>query len=281
MSRKITVSTVSIALDMNQTAENPCTVKGNLKRAAELIRVAASRKSDVVCLPECFGTAHTFKPIPEQAEPVPQGEIAHFAAAMARRRRMHVVAPLLEKRGKRVYNSTYIFDRKGAVLGRYDKTHLPIGEREYAVPGNRFPVIRTEFGKVGILTCYDLNFPEAARILKVKGAEIIFWPTMWSGPSEYFCEATLRVRAMENQICFVSANYVYGERRSPARNSYIVNWDGAVLASTGPFEGVATAEIDLDAEKFMQATEAHLMRAHRRPEIYGEITRTWRRPRPY
>ena len=279
MARPITVSTISMALDPNRTAENPCTVKQNLTQAAKLIRVAASRKSDVICLPECFGTMHMFIGVAEQAQPVPKGEIARFAASMAKRYRVHLVVPLLEKRGRKVLNSTYVFDRKGAILGRYDKTHLPIGEREDAVPGNTFPIIRTEFGKVGILTCYDLNFPEAARILKIKGAEIIFWPTMWSGPSEYFCEATLRVRAMENLVYFASANYVRADRGSPARNSYIVNWDGAILASTGPFEGVATAQIDLDARKVMQATEANMMRGHRRPEIYGEITRQWRKPR--
>jgi len=278
MARMVKVSTISFGLDPGRSAENALTVEDNLERASKWLGVAASRQSDVACLPECFGTIHTFQSIPEQAQPA-DGQITRLARARARQYRMNVIAPILERRGRKIYNTTYVFDRRGRVAGRYDKTHLPTGEREHATPGRTFPVIKTDFGRIGILTCYDLNFPEAARILKIKGAEIIFWPTMWSGPSDYFCEATLRVRAMENLVYFVSANYVRTDQRSPYRNSCIISWDGTILASTGPYEGAATAEIDLAAGKRMQASEAEMLGTHRRPEIYAGIMSKWRKRR--
>jgi len=276
MARRVTVSTTCFALDVVRTRENALTKRQNLKRAEKLLRLAAKRKSDIVCLPECFAMMQTFKPFAEQAERVPEGETSTFISRIAKEARMYIIAPIYELRRGKVYNSALLFDRRGKVVGRYLKTHLPNGERGIAA-GDGFPVLKTDFGRIAMLTCYDLNYPEAARILRIKGAEIIFWPTMWSGPSEYFCEATLRVRAMENLVYFVSSNYCRSDRKTPYRNSYIINYDGTVLASTGPFEGVATAEIDLDAEKVMQASEEDLLKNHRRPEIYGEILRAWRK----
>jgi len=185
---------------------------------------------------------------------------------------MYVLGCLYEKEGERVYNSVAVFDRRGRHLGSYHKVHLPPGEEEVATPGDGFPVFETDFGRIGCLVCFDLHFPESARLLALEGADIIFWPTMYSEPRAHITDILMRARAIENQVFLVSSNYTQ-KGLDPAAvhigRSAVVDWDGTVLGDTGRRAGVATATINLDEPR--QIFGSPKLPDGRRVETYGRL----------
>ena len=158
---------------------------------------------------------------------------------------------LFEQQGDSMYNAVALFGRDGKHIGTYHKVHLPKEEEEVAVPGVSYRVFQTDFGKIGAMVCIDLHFPEAARCLALGGAEIIFWPTMYSEPREAITNVMLRTRAIENNLFMVSSNYSQKCRNSRGVHigfSAVIDPYGEILANTGRREGVATAVINLDEE---------------------------------
>jgi predicted amidohydrolase len=174
--------------------------------------------------------------------------------ALARKLGAYVVAGLYERAGKVVYNTAVLIDRRGQLVGAYRKTHLPREEWERGItPGDRYPVFETDFGKLGILICWDLQFPEAARALGLQGAEVICLP-IWGGS-----EVLARARTIENCLFLVSATY--------DMRSFIVDPAGRVLAEATAQQPVATAELHLDRPIYQ-------------PWLGDMKTRTWKERRP-
>ena len=158
---------------------------------------------------------------------------------------MYAVGCYYEQQGDDIYNAVALFGRRGEHIGTYHKVHLPIEEKEVAKPGGGYPVFQTDFGLVGAIVCLDIHFPEATRCLALDGAEIIFWPTMYSEPRESITNVLLRARAIENNLFMVASNYSQ-KRGIHIGFSAIVDTYGEILANTGRREGVATAVINLD-----------------------------------
>ena len=129
--------------------------------------------------------------------------------------------------------------------------------------------------KVGFQICFDLNFPEACRTLALKGAELIFWPTMWEIDLTRYSEHILKARAMENLVTIVASAYAdYSPGTPPAfdarrtvKESSIVEWSGFTLASTGVSPGIAYARVDLERMPFHQMNREYI-RKLRRPDVY-------------
>lgn len=239
-----------------------------------LVRKAGEEKCDFVCLPEIFsvhGISKSFAALAEDRN----GETLRFLRRIAKTYSLNVVTSVLLKKGRRVSNTAVFINRNGETVGEYDKVHPAIGEK--ILPGNTFPVFEIEGVRVAAQICFDLNFPEGARILALKGAELIFWPTMWDGPSEHFVEMIPRVRAMENLVGLVSSSYIhYGSGSWESRNSLgqsaIISWDGQILAQTGFRTGLAVAEMNFDEVRSLQAGQKALWKM-RRPECYGDLSR--------
>jgi len=271
--RHVTISTVCFELPDPDEEHPPITKAGNLEKARRMMAEAGRRHSDLVVFPEVFATKHTQLVGRAAAEPVPEGEICQVLAEGASEHRMYVAGCLYEVKADSVYNTVALFDREGRLVGTYHKAHLAPGEEEVALPGSDYPVWETDFGKVGAMVCYDLNFPEAARCLVLGGAEILLWPTMFSQPRAHYTDILMRARAIENQVYLVSANYAQ-KCLDPTGvhigRSAIVDWDGQVLADTGRREGVATATVDLDEPKVTYGTP-HGLLGDRRPETYRRI----------
>ena len=232
----------------------------NTKSAAEsveqfcrLVEDAAERKPDIVCLPEGITVVGTGLDYAAVSEPVPGPTTARLGQ-VARRLNTYVVAGLYERSGPIVYNTAVLVNRTGALAGAYRKTHLPREEWEKGItPGSSYPVFDTDFGKVGVMICWDLQFPEPARALAAQGAELILLP-IWGGS-----EVLARARAIENCVYLVSSSY--------DMKTFIVDPTGAVLAEAGKDQPVASAELHLD-RKFWQ------------PWLGDMKTRTWKERRP-
>ena len=146
--------------------------------------------------------------------------------------RMHVLGCIYERDGELLFNTAFLLDRDGELVGTYRKVHLYWPEeREGISPGDDFPVFQTDVGAIGVMTCYDSWFPETARILGLKGAEIILFPNAGYG------EEQVLARPGDNAVYLVIS-----AMNSP---SLIATPDSRVLAST-TVNGVVAATVDLN-----------------------------------
>jgi predicted amidohydrolase len=225
----------------------------SVEQFCKILEGAAAQKPDVICLPEGMTVVGTGKSYAEVAEAVP-GPTTKRLGEVARKLNSYLVAGLYERVGPVIYNTAVLIDRKGEVVGSYRKTHLPREEVEAGLtPGSEYPVFKTDFGTVGLMICWDLQFPEPSRALALKGAEVILLP-IWGGS-----DILARARAIENHVFLLTSSY--------DMKTFIVAPDGAVLAEATAAQPVAVAELKLD-EKIVQ------------PWLGDMKPRTWKERRP-
>jgi predicted amidohydrolase len=204
----------------------------NLTQFAKLVDEAARSKADIVCLPEGITLVGNGKTYVEVAEPIP-GPSTRFLGDAARKHRLYLVAGLYEREGTTVYNTSVLIGRDGAVVGKYRKVCLPREEIEGGItPGRDYPVFDTDFGRIGMMICWDLHFPEVARELAARGAEVILMP-IWGGN-----EILAQARAIENQIYLVASGYDF--------KTTIYDKTGQAVASTTADPAVIVSEVDLN-----------------------------------
>jgi predicted amidohydrolase len=234
----------------------PRSTKSAAESVAQFCRIvegAAPQKPDLVCLPEGITVVGTGKSYPEVAEPVP-GPTTRTLGALAARLRCYIVAGLYEGVGEVIYNTAVLIDRQGKVAGTYRKTHLPREEVEGGLtPGNSYPVFDTDFGRVGLMICWDVQFPEPARAMALQGAEVILLP-IWGGS-----DVLARARAIENHLFMVTSSY--------DMKTFIVDPAGTILAEADGDHPTALAELHLD-------------RPILQPWLGNMKPRTWKERRP-
>jgi predicted amidohydrolase len=205
---------------------------------APLIAEAAERQADLVCLPESLTYYASGRSLAEVAEPIP-GASSRYFADLARKHGLYIVAGLTERDGHVVYNTAVLLGPDGERVGKYRKVCLPREEIAAGVtPGSDYPVFETRFGKVGMMICWDVHFPEVARNLANHGAEVIALP-IWGGNP-----ALAAARAIENQVYVVSSTYT-----SPDRDwmrSAVWDHRGDRLVEGTEWGQVLVAEVDLE-----------------------------------
>jgi predicted amidohydrolase len=203
----------------------------NLDQFAALVKQAAAQHADFVCLPEAITLVGTKLDYIGASEPIP-GPSTAYLAKVAKENNVHLVAGLLEREGDVAYNTAVLIDRKGNLVGKYRKISLPREEIDGGLtPGNETPVFDTEFGKIGMMICWDVTFPETARALARNGAEIIFLPI--AGGHVKLAMA----RALENQVYLVSSTY--------DMISAVFDLEGNVIAEATAEQRVVVTEVDL------------------------------------
>ena len=175
----------------------------NFAHAEALLRRAAAEGADTALLPETWNTG--FFPADHLSERSDRGgeAVKALCAPLARELNMNIVAgSVSDRRGGRVYNTAYVFDRQGACLAAYDKTHLftPMGEHEHYAAGDHLTTFSLDGHKCGLLICYDLRFPELFRTLALQGVELLLLPAQWSAARRYHWETLTAARAIENQF---------------------------------------------------------------------------------
>jgi predicted amidohydrolase len=229
MARSVRVTSISYP---GAGAEAGAVERARAEGVAWLER-AALDQPDIVCLPETFtglgrGGAAWF----ESAEPVP-GPTTEAVGEVARRHRMHVICPILERRGDRVFNAAVVIGRDGQVLGAYDKIHPTISEIEAGVtPGAAHPVFELDCARIGCAICFDLNFRDVADGLINAGAEILFFPSMYRGGLQ------LRIWAHDYGVFLLSA--------TPGEGSALVDPLGRVLVESSAYQRLFSRVINLD-----------------------------------
>jgi len=173
------------------------------------------------------------------AEPIP-GSSTDYFGQLAKKHDLYIVAGLVERDKHLVYNVAVLLGPDGEIAGKYRKVALPRGEIEKGIaPGHEYPVFDTRFGKLGMMVCYDGFFPEVARHLSNRGAEVIAWPVWGCNPQ------LAAARACENHVYVVSSTY-----EPPERNwmlTAVWGHDGKTLSVAKEWGDVIVSEVDLDA----------------------------------
>ena len=167
------------------------------------------------------------------------GSASAMMSQKARQYGMYIVSGLYHWTGDTLYNVAALYDRQGKIQDVYKKIQLPDAEAEQgAVPGNSFPVFTTDFGKIGILICWDYAFPEISRILALNGAEILFCPIWGDIRTPDIWKLLARTRAIDNGVYFITSIF--------DGHSLIVNPAGDVLQESGIQGTLITQTIDLN-----------------------------------
>ncbi|MBT3382663.1 MAG: carbon-nitrogen hydrolase family protein [Prolixibacteraceae bacterium] len=212
--------------------KNTSSSQENLEQFGEFINIAGEKKADIVCLPEGITVAGTGKTYIEVSETIP-GPSTKFLGQLAKKHNMYIVAGIYEKEGPVVYNTAILLGRDGELQGKYRKVALPREEIDGGItPGENFPVFDTDFGKIGMMICWDVFFPEPARMLALNGAEVIFMP-IWGG------NLTLaKARSIENQIYLVSSTY--------GMKTGVFDKNGKIIVEGTEENPVVVVEVDLN-----------------------------------
>lgn len=252
--------------------EGGATVADNWRRVEALFQQIEDdgEKPDLVVFPETFATRGVRDlPYETSSEPIP-GPYTEMLGRWAKRLNTNVATSIRRTDGEFFYNTGVVIDRSGAVVGAFDKVHLTVGEARRLQAGNSYPVFELDFGKVGILICWDLWFAESARELRLAGAELIAYPIASTGSPKNW-DVIWPARCLDNQLYLAAA--ISGSNPCPAR---IIDPAGEVRAETVRPQTYAAATVDL-SERFFRpylsvgrgrGELGHIYLREARPETY-------------
>lgn len=263
------------AIQMSTVAdkmENVRTVKTYLEKIKD-------ENPDFVILPEMFCCPYQTENFPIYAEKE-GGPVWQQLSGYAKQYGIYLIGGSMPEKDAEgnVYNTSYIFDREGKQIGKHRKVHLfdidvkggqTFKESDTLTAGDSDTVFDTEFGKIGVMLCFDIRFPELSRMMVNDGVKVIFVPAafnMTTGPAH--CELSFRTRALDNQIYMVGC--------APARDvsAGYISWGHSIVTDpwgrvTGMLdenEGILLAELDMDYEE--QVREELPLLKSRRKDIY-------------
>lgn len=252
----------------------------NIRRISELVE---GTEADLLVLPELCNTGYHFVSRSEAealAEEVPHGKTTEALCGLAKQTGAHIVAGLIEKSGGKCYNASVLVGPEGHIA-TYRKIHLFFEENLWFDPGDREPAV-WDIGicRVGLMICFDWIFPETARILALKGADVICHSANLVLP---YCQEAMVTRCLENRVFAVTANRIGTETRGEKSfqfqgKSQMTGADGSILYRAGEAtEEGYVVDIDPLLARNKVVNPYNDLFGSRRTECYGELIK--RRPR--
>ena len=257
-------------------------VNANRETILDRLRAATGSGAQLAIFPECALTGYCFESL-EEASPFAEridGPSSDAFAKACRDTGIHAVIGFIEKDGANYYNAAMVIGPSG-VIGGYRKVHLPfLGVDRFLTPGDRpFEVLELPSGRIGVNICYDASFPEAARALKLLGAELIILPTNWPTGAWRTAEFIINARACENHVNFAAVNRVGIERGWQfIGRSKVVDYNGDTIAEASRADKeMLLVEVDLaeaNKNKIVNVAGSYEIDrlADRRPEFYRIVT---------
>lgn len=240
-----------------------------------VVKKMSGIRADIVVLPELFSTGYQFRSKAEAlkySEKVPGGHAEIRLSQAARENKSYIVAGIAEKSGGRTYNSAMLIGPNG-LIAVYRKAHLFSDEKNLFSKGNTpFEVHDIGGVRIGMMICFDWFFPEAARTLALKGADIICHPANLVLP---YCPAAMPTRCLENGVFAITANRIGTEERVKGKplkfigQSQIVAPDAKVLyRASDSKEEARVITIDVEKARNKNLNELNNIFKDRRPELY-------------
>ncbi|MER6090566.1 carbon-nitrogen hydrolase family protein [Streptomyces bluensis] len=256
-----------------QNSGRPGSVAGNLKVLDGAAGRAAAAGARLLVAPELFLTGYAIgDDIARLAEPA-DGDFADAIAETAGRHGLAIAYGYPERAGDQVFNSAQLISAKGVRLANYRKTHLyGCFERDHFTPGEQ-PVVQAELDglRVGIMICYDVEFPENVRAHALAGTDLLLVPTAQMHPFQFVAESVVPVRAFENQMYVAYVNRVGREGEFDFVGlSTLAGPDGIAHARAGRGEHLLLA--DVDPALLAASRQANPYLDDRRPDLYGSLT---------
>jgi len=277
--REVTLGLVQMAMGGDREA--------NVSKAVAMVGEASKKGASIVCLPELF--AYRYFPQEKGAEvspePVPGPTTRRLSDAARESKVTLVGGSLYEKaRDGRLYNTSVVFDERGRMLGKYRKVQIPedesFYEKDYFSSGSDYQVFKTRTADLGVLICFDQWYPEPARVEKLTGAEVLFYPTAIGrvdgieeaeGDWKEAWEAVQRGHAIANSMVVAAVNRVGREgRMSFWGGSFVCDQFGKVLARADEREQVILASCDLELGR--QVEEGWGFLRNRKPATYRRLS---------
>ncbi|WP_077194654.1 carbon-nitrogen hydrolase family protein [Streptomyces lydicus] len=255
-----------------QSSGRPGDVAHNLRVLDDAARAAAANGAGLLAAPEMFLTGYAIgDDVPRLAEPA-DGESADAIAEIATRHGLAVAYGYPERDGETVYNSVQLISADGTRLANYRKTHLfGCFERDHFTPGDQ-PVVQAELAglRVGLMICYDVEFPENVRAHALAGTDLLLVPTAQMHPFQFVAESLVPVRAFENQmyVAYVNRTGPEGEFEFVGLST-LAGPDGVARARAGRGEELVSADVD---PAFLAASrENNPYLRDRRPGLYVSL----------
>ena len=252
----------------------------NLKKATEMAEVAIENGAKIIAFQQLFHLPWLADEEEKERFSFAEGEDGPAISTMkemAKKGDTVMVCPIFEKTEDGFYNTAFVIDADGTVAGKYRKVHVPDiplwKEKFYFASGeDGFPVFQTKYAKIGVQLCWDVFFPEGARALALKGAEIIVSPTAAAFASAQKWERMLTSAAIANGLYVFRINRVGGpERQRFYGKSFLVNPYGELtIEPTGKSDAVVLADVDLSEVE--EARRIWNFFKDRKPELYGDLT---------
>ena len=271
MRKEVTVAIAQIASKVGDKEHN-------IKLMEKKVKEAKRQGANLVVFPELALTGYVCRDLVyELSEPIPKGPSIRQITSLAKQENVHIVFGMIEQSSKAdavLYNTAVLVGPQG-FIGKYQKMHLPthsvFEEKRYYRPGYQTPIFETSLGKIGMIICYDIYFPELTRILRLKGAQLIICISASPSTRRGFFEVLTMARAMENTVFLVFTNLVGIEDGLQFwGGSRIIAPSGNVIAQAKyDEEDMIVAKINYNDMKRVEAFVPTLRDL--RPELFEEM----------
>lgn len=254
-------------LQMNMKLGTP---QENFAHAEQLISEAMTEKPDVLVLPETWNTGFFPKENLAELSCKDGDEVKKRIGGLAKRYGVNIVAGSVSNvRDGKVFNTAFVFNREGACIAEYDKTHLftPMGEHDYYAGGDHLCRFTLDGVKCGIIICYDIRFPELTRNLALQGLDMLFVVSQWPKERVFHLRTLTTARAIENQMFVVCCNSCgTADKTVFGGNSGIIDPFGKTLALAGETEEIISSLCDMQILSDIRGSIPVFR--DRRPELY-------------
>jgi len=242
----------------------------NFESVTKKIEEASASTPDVILLPEMWNTSYSLENISEIGDSNGK-RTKEVMSSLAKKFNVNIVAgSVAAVRCGKVYNKLMVFNRDGEQIAEYDKLHLfgLMDENKYISPGEKLCLFELDGIKCGAMICYDLRFPELARMLTLKGSKMLFIPAQWPEPRIHHWRTLMMARAIENQVFMVASNRVGVEEPNIfVGGSMVVDPWGQILAELRNGEE-SIVEASIDFEVLQDARRTIPVLQDRRLDIY-------------
>lgn len=230
----------------------------NINKASNMIKEASNNGADIVMLPEMFNCPYENSKFMEYQETEKDRTISMLKKLAKENKILLIAGSIPEKKDGKIYNTSFVINKKGEVLDKHRKVHLfdidiegqiVFKESDTLSAGGKSTVVNTEFGKIGIAICYDMRFPELIRKMTLEGAKLICIPAafnMTTGPAHWHTIA--KSRSLDNQVYFAMCSPARNEKSNYVAygHSLVANPWGKINDELDEKEGILYSEIEYE-----------------------------------